>query len=532
MTEPFLLIGRRSDTGPVRERNEDYVDYCVPEDETVRQVKGALFLVADGMGGHRAGQVASRTAVECTRQEYYTDPAANVQESLERAFKMANREVHDKARSDPAMAGMGTTLVAAIIRDRGKKAIIANVGDSRAYLLRGKQLTQITVDHSWVEAQFRAGLLTRKQAEKHPQRNLITRALGIHPSVEVDLFERKLRKGDSLLLCTDGVSGELSEERMAEIVRTGSPAEAAAELVARANAQGGNDNATALVVRAEPGAGLLGPAPAPAHRAEMRQYRGLAAGLVILALLCLASALLATALLNRSESSWPEPQASPRSGPIHFEWLESEALADLAQELGYPDVETMQSQSGNEVNLEAQEAVLWPAERGVFLVGQAQACLPQSGACDFVLEVAGTKFQVDLEGDSPARAYPGQRVWVFGYQAGEVGAVVARQVDVLTSFRGRYGWPPSVAWLRPRWTTAYRVRDGHEHEPAWVYAIVDDYPNSPMHGLQPRTLNRGEPVLIHGRWHSGQGIRPMILTPDEIYRLDEGENSYILVQTP
>lgn len=258
MTEPIFQIGKESDTGPARERNEDYIDYFVPEDEELGRAKGALFVVADGMGGHRAGQVASREAVERVMAEYYDDPDRDVGDCLVRAIKTANQAIYDQAQADPEMAGMGTTLVAATIRNRGRQVTIANVGDSRAYLLRRQNLKQITIDHSWVEAQFRAGLLTREQTKKHPQRNLITRAVGIQPTVEVDLFQTKLRRGDSLVLCTDGVSGELSDEEMAQIVRTRPPDDAAAELVAQANSLGGTDNATALIVQAEAQAGFGG----------------------------------------------------------------------------------------------------------------------------------------------------------------------------------------------------------------------------------------------------------------------------------
>lgn len=294
MAEAYLEVGQRSDTGPTRERNEDYADYCLPQDEVERREKGALFLVADGMGGHRAGQVASRSAVEWVRKEYYADPSRDVADSLERAIKTANREVYTQAQSDPILSGMGTTLVAAVIRGRGSHVTIANVGDSRAYLLRRNRLAQISIDHSWVEAQVRAGLLTREEAERHPQRNLITRALGIRPTVEVDIFEIRLRKGDALLFCTDGVSGEIPEEEMVRILRGMSPAASSAELVAQANALGGNDNATAMVVQAEPRSRIFHRPLVLEERPSMKEHWGLAAGLVVLLLLCLILVLAAT----------------------------------------------------------------------------------------------------------------------------------------------------------------------------------------------------------------------------------------------
>jgi serine/threonine protein phosphatase PrpC len=198
MVDLNLRIGHESDAGRVRKHNEDYSECFVPANEAQLRSRGAIFLVADGMGGHQAGEVASRKVVKHVIQRYYLDESPDVGECLARAFKGANRTIYDMAQSDPNKAGMGTTLVAAVIL--GQKLYVANVGDSRAYLLRRKRFWQITVDHSWVEDQVKTGTLTREQAEQHPQRNLITRALGTRPSVEVDLFEEELREGDTLLL--------------------------------------------------------------------------------------------------------------------------------------------------------------------------------------------------------------------------------------------------------------------------------------------------------------------------------------------
>jgi protein phosphatase len=292
MTEPAYQIGKVSDTGPARERNEDYADYLLPEDEQAMREKGSLFLVADGMGGHKAGQVASREAVDRVMGAYYADPERDVGDCLVRAIKEANQAIYDLAQADPEMAGMGTTVVAAVARDGGRRVTIANVGDSRAYLLRHRRLTQITVDHSWVEAQYQAGLLTREQTQKHPQRNLITRAVGIRPNVEVDIYQTKLRRGDALILCTDGVSGELSDKQMAEIAGTRPPDSAAEELVAEANALGGTDNATALVVRAEPPAGLFGLPPRGAASDWLERYWVRAVSVAILLIVLVLVALL------------------------------------------------------------------------------------------------------------------------------------------------------------------------------------------------------------------------------------------------
>ena len=249
-TEPEALhleVGLSSDRGPSRDLNEDYVDYHVPSDEAQSRLKGSIFVVADGMGGHLAGEVASKEAVKKVMEEYYADPSPDPGESLGRAISAANHLVHEHASSDPAKSGMGTTLVAAVII--GSNVYIANVGDSRAYGINKDTSTQITRDHSWVEEQIEAGILTREQAQKHPQRNVITRALGRRQTVEADLFEGKLLAGDALLLCTDGVCGPLTEDQMAQAVRSLPPSRAAAQLVSQAGAEGGKDNASALIVR-------------------------------------------------------------------------------------------------------------------------------------------------------------------------------------------------------------------------------------------------------------------------------------------
>ena len=244
-----LVAAKLTDVGQVRPHNEDYVDYYVPADPRQLAQKGSIFLVADGMGGHQAGEVASQGAVEIAIAQYYGDTSHDVPTSLVRAFRSANQELHTQAQSDPAKGGMGTTLVAAVIL--GQKVYVANVGDSRAYLISDKGIIQITEDHSWVGEQLRAGLLTREQAQRHPQRNLVTRALGSKPSVEVDLFEGEIDPGDSILLCTDGLTGRVEDTEIAAAVQQYSPQEASRQLVALANERGGNDNITALVVTAD-----------------------------------------------------------------------------------------------------------------------------------------------------------------------------------------------------------------------------------------------------------------------------------------
>ncbi len=245
-TQLRLEVAELTDVGRRRDSNEDNLTRLVPKDPRLMERKGAIFVVADGMGGHAAGEVASEIAVETIREEYYESPAEDVVEALQHAIKQANQVIYERATEQAGRAGMGTTCVVLVMR--GSLAYIANVGDSRAYLIRDGQLRQITNDHSWVAEQVRAGMLTDAQARTHAHRNVITRALGTQPEVEADLFIEPLRSGDLLLLCSDGLSGPVSDAELSRIVTSLPPQEAVHELIAQANEQGGPDNITAILV--------------------------------------------------------------------------------------------------------------------------------------------------------------------------------------------------------------------------------------------------------------------------------------------
>ena len=244
-----LDVAQLTDVGRKREHNEDNMAYHIPPDVDVMARKGALFIVADGMGGHAAGEVASEIAVDTVSDTYYHDDDDDVSASLVRAIKRANASIHQRAGENMLRSGMGTTCVAAVLR--GDMAYIANVGDSRAYLLRGGNVRQVSQDHSWVAEQVRAGLLTEDQARTHAQRNVITRCLGTQADVEIDIFAKHLEEGDSLVLCTDGLSGLISDEDLRRIVSQFVPQESVYHLVERANENGGPDNITAIVVHVQ-----------------------------------------------------------------------------------------------------------------------------------------------------------------------------------------------------------------------------------------------------------------------------------------
>jgi protein phosphatase len=239
-----------TDVGRQRQSNEDAFFERAP-----------LFAVADGMGGARAGEVASRMAVE---ELAAMDPSGSrAEESLRTVARSANRRIYDMAQGDSEHAGMGTTFTAVLVA--GREVAVGHVGDSRLYRLRDGAFERLTDDHSLVEELVRQGKLTPQEAEVHPQRSIITRALGPESDVKVDTFTHTARDGDVYLLCSDGLSGMASDEQMAEVLRSSRSLEDAAQgLIDAANAAGGKDNITAVLFRvaedegAEPESDTLG----------------------------------------------------------------------------------------------------------------------------------------------------------------------------------------------------------------------------------------------------------------------------------
>lgn len=245
-----LTIAQQTDIGRTRQSNEDSMLSYVPEDPQVVARKGALFIVSDGLGGHTSGEIASAIAAQVIREQYYQDANEDIGASLQNAIKQANRAIVERAAQNEAWSGMGTTVVAAVLRDDTVYA--ANVGDSRVYIVRGETIRQITEDHSWVMQQIRAGQLTPEEARDHPQRNVIYRCLGTDKEVEVDLFTEQVQEGDLLVLCTDGLTGQISDDELLAMVRQYQPQESVQRLIARANENGGPDNITAIVVQVAP----------------------------------------------------------------------------------------------------------------------------------------------------------------------------------------------------------------------------------------------------------------------------------------
>ena len=258
----LIEIGSATHVGQVRGNNED----------NYRVVPALnLFVLSDGIGGQASGEVASAMAVETIVAhclEFSTDRPIDKQEEpqsaisertneLVKATYLANRAIHETSAHDPQFQGMGATVVAAWID--GLRLSLVHVGDSRAYLLRGGLLESLTSDHTLVAEQVRSGLLTLEQAKTNPLRRMLIRSLGIREEVEIDIREHELRGGDVLLLCSDGLTGMVSESEITDILLQSGDAQSAADrLVTSANEHGGEDNVTVILVRIGVSAGQSG----------------------------------------------------------------------------------------------------------------------------------------------------------------------------------------------------------------------------------------------------------------------------------
>ena len=241
-----VKMGAKTDLGRVRDNNEDKFDFFEPEDPVMLAAKGSFYAVADGMGGHSAGQVACELALKTVLSVYYADPSPDKDACLRRAVGEANSLIYDTAQAIPDRQGMGTTLTAAVLCE--DKLMVAQVGDSRAYLLRGGQITQMTEDHSWVAEQVRLGTMTLAEAQVSPFRNIITRSVGTAAQVEPDIFTHEVQPGDTFVLCSDGLTGHVEPQEIQMLTESQSPSAAAMALVDTANERGGRDNITALVL--------------------------------------------------------------------------------------------------------------------------------------------------------------------------------------------------------------------------------------------------------------------------------------------
>ena len=237
-----------SDIGCVRSVNQDSGRFVDPTDSKVRATKGTMVVVADGVGGHQAGEVASKLAVDAITQSYYSD-AGEPNASLVKACKLANREIHERASQDEALNGMGTTCV--ILALINGQARACHVGDSRLYLIRDDHAYLMTQDDSAVMELVKQGILTLGEARHHAEKNIILRALGTHPEVDVTVWEEPLpiRPNDTFLLCSDGLTDMVEDDEIQQLVASGEVQNACRNLVDLAKKRGGPDNITVALVR-------------------------------------------------------------------------------------------------------------------------------------------------------------------------------------------------------------------------------------------------------------------------------------------
>lgn len=244
-----MRFAAKSDKGITREINEDCCNIISGHPGIP-----AVFIIADGMGGHNSGEIASKTAVDHISNRIleasglFSEGADN-SNVVKKLILEANKAVHDKSLEYTGNHGMGTTLIIAVII--GKIIYVGHVGDSRLYLIRDSVIRQITTDHSYIEELVRNGSLTREEAEKHPGKNIITRALGCSVELDVDTYVCNMEENDLFILCTDGLTNMLSEDEIKRTALGNPPPEACEELVNLANKNGGEDNITVVIIKNE-----------------------------------------------------------------------------------------------------------------------------------------------------------------------------------------------------------------------------------------------------------------------------------------
>lgn len=243
----------RTDVGLVRSENQDFGTYTTPDEERDGLPGGRLLIVADGMGGHRGGATASRLAAETVKAQYLGAETSDIPRALLESLTRANARIFSEAQANPDLRGMGTTT--SVLAVRGRLGWLAHVGDSRIYLVRGEEIRQLTQDHSLVASMVREGLLTPREAETHPRRNVLQRSMGVSEDVEIDVVGPiELHENDTFILCSDGLHGVVKEDELKEIARQ-EIEEAADELLRRALDRGAPDNVTVIVARVERGEG-------------------------------------------------------------------------------------------------------------------------------------------------------------------------------------------------------------------------------------------------------------------------------------
>ncbi len=261
-----IELANLSDVGRERENNEDYFCYAEPATDEEFFCKGRLAVIADGMGGEDGGEIASRLAVDSVRREYYACADRDPQRCLIHAFQEAQAAIHEFVLQRPELKDMGTTCTAvSVVLGR---AYVGHIGDTRLYLVRGDSILHLTHDHTAVARLVEQGAITAAEAENHPQRNVLTSALSAHRNVSADFSPApiSLELGDSLVLCSDGLWGQIRDVELQSIVQDNAPKEACRKLIQLAKDRGGPDNITVQILRIT--------TDAPTHRASRNGING------------------------------------------------------------------------------------------------------------------------------------------------------------------------------------------------------------------------------------------------------------------
>lgn len=496
----YYSVQVRTHTGCVREINEDLAQTVLdwPQApaslDSLIALGGHLFAVADGMGGHAAGDVAARTAIDALFQAYYSYDEQAIDANLRAAIARGNEAIRQKASADTMLAGMGTTLVAAVLHEQ--TLTVAHVGDSRAYLFREGHLERLTRDHSWVEEQRRAGVLNDEEARRHPYRNVVTRSLGPDRDAHPDLLHVDVQPHDLLLLCSDGLSNLLTDEELQRFMAAYSLDEAADNMLELALERGAPDNVTFVLVQIM----------ATATRKQRRLWPWMLSVLILLTLVTilfrgrlrpLLSGLPATPTIAQPAVSptSPPPSATPTAAPpvaarIPVDFIELSAdTPDAGARFGDQDAQSRRRGrplpeyyvlyvSGplvlREASSQSWRLALAQQDHGEHVYrfsidGPLEAPLPEVGS--WVGLVGRPQVEDDLEGDS----------------------LLVPQL--LLDAKGRPVWVAGgnlATWLQDY------------SRPMWVFSVFGRGGGNDL-GIDTPVGAEGEPMVMWGSWSLSEG---------------------------
>ncbi len=507
-------VQQRSHTGCVREVNEDRVQTVLdwpeaPSDLHARLAeRGHLFAVADGMGGHAAGDVASRIAMNTLFSAYYNESLPAGDEGLKQAIAAADQQIRQQVATDERLAGMGTTLVAALLH--AGQVTIGNVGDSRAYLFREQLLQQITRDHSWVEEQVQAGVISREEALHHPYRNIITRSLGPNRNAEPDLFHVTVQPGDIFLLCTDGLSNELQDEELQRILNSYALDEAADNMLELALQRGAPDNVSFILFQ------LLGQT-APRRRRLWPLLLLLLTLLLVIVGLWSRRLLLPPAASTATPESLLLPLATPDPQPSPTPAIPSaQAIPIEVIELAAGTVD-----AGNRFGpLSAQSTLRGRPLRERYMLFVQGPLVEQNlnnQQWDLAIAHQGEtvrRYRFSIDGDG-ARLAENSIVGVLGRPQHEEDLQGDSILEALMLVD---------ATGRPLWTAGGDLKEWQANygQPLWVYTVLGAGGGNALE-LDTPPGGEGQPVAVWGRWSFSEGDTLQFTRLDEhLYLWQDG----------